>query len=224
MKQNTNLDNLHIGKMIKEIANQKGVPAKEIANLIRRYEKNAGKIYCLKDMYVDDVVKISSLLEYNILDFIAKKYLSHLPFPNAVISTESRLMKFDIENRKITIYNPLDDCSFLENVNIGQRIRRVVKKKGWTEQYLSEKLNCRQNNITDLYRRSHLKVKNLIFISNVLQYNFIAEAYLSQMTIIFTLNLIDGCTIALHLLPQVYIKNPNDETFSIIFKQNEIEK
>jgi plasmid maintenance system antidote protein VapI len=73
MKNNEYLPELHIGKIIKEIALQKGVASKQIAAVIHYDAHNAEKIFKMNDMTIDNVVRISYLLKYNILDFIAQK-------------------------------------------------------------------------------------------------------------------------------------------------------
>ena len=221
MKNKTYPEDLHIGRMIKEIVKQKNVPvtAQMIADLILKYQSNAHKIYDLDDMDCNDIVKISYLLGNNILDFLSKKYLSHLPFPNCEITVESRLMKFDLKKKKIMIYEPFAGYDFLSEVEIGQIIRKVAENKGWDETEMAKQLDCYQSNVSYLYKQTSLKVKKMIWLSEVLNHNLIAEAYLSRMTVVSSLNLVDGCIIALHPLPQVYIKNPNDETFSMVFRE-----
>ena len=150
--------------------------------------------------------------------------MAHLPSPDYIISAESRFMKFDLENRKVMIYDPANNYDFLDDVDMGSLIRKIAKNRGCNEQDMANRLDRYQSNISYLYQRKSLKVKPLIRISNILKHNLIAEAYLSQMTIVSSLNMVDGCIIALHPLPQVFIKNPNDETFSVTFKQNVAEK
>ena len=223
MKNNDFLKNLHIGKIIKEIAIQKGVSSKKIAELILRYQQNANRIYQLDDMDIEDVVLISYLLEYNILDFVVQKYLSHLPFPNYYIGAVSRLMKLDMENKQVVIYDPFKNYDFLKSVHIGQQIKEVAEKNNWNEQDLAKQLQCAQSMVSYLYQSKSLKIKTLIRISDVLQYHFIAKIYLSQMVIVSSLHITDGCIIMLNPL-QVHLKNLNGETLTIIFQQNDVKK
>jgi len=74
-----------------------------------------------------------------------------------------------------------------------------------------------------IYKSKSLTLKKLIYISNALRFNFIAKAYLSQMTIVLSLNMIDGCTLNSNAL-QLLLKNPNDKTLSVIFQQNNTKK
>jgi transcriptional regulator with XRE-family HTH domain len=224
MKKDDYPKDLYIGSMIKDIMEQKkDVALKEIADLILKYQKNTHKIYDLYDMDSDDLAKTSCLLKYNFLRVISEKYLSHLPFHNYIING-SRLVKFDLENRKIIIYDPFDNCDFLDDVNVGQLTKEIAERKGWNEKEMAKQSHCSQGTVSNWYNSKSLKVKKLIQISEVLKHNLIAEAYLSQMTVVSELNLIDGCIVALHPLPQVYIKNPDNDTFSVVFKQNKDEK
>ena len=224
MKKDAHLEDLHVGNIIKEIAHQRHVSAKVLADAIRLYQiYNTDKIYLMNDMDCKDIVTISYLLKYNILDVIAKKYLSHLPFPDCVINAESRLMKIDMENKQATIYDPCS-CNFLNKIHIGQLIKKVAEKKGWkTQEDTAKQLNRSQGTISNWYNSKSLKVKTLIRISEDLQHHFIAEAYLSQMLIDPSLNMIEGYTIALSL-QQIYIENPNDETFSADARRKNDEK
>ena len=79
MKQNNFLEDLHIGEIIKEIAQQKNITSVKIATAINRYQQNSNKIFKLNDMNVEDVIILSFFLGINILNIIAKKYLAHLP-------------------------------------------------------------------------------------------------------------------------------------------------
>jgi len=97
MKKNDSLKDLHIGKIIKEIALQKGISSKKIAAAIHRDQKNADKIFRVNDMDIDDIVCISYLLEYNILELIAKKYLSHLSFSCNFDGAKLCLLKIDMK-------------------------------------------------------------------------------------------------------------------------------
>jgi transcriptional regulator with XRE-family HTH domain len=217
------LKDLHIGKIIKEIAHQKGVSSKEIAAIILRYQKNANRIYQLEDMDVEDVINISYLLKYNILNDIVKKYLPNLSFPELVIGTEPRLIKFDIQNKRVIIYDTFANCHFLKKTHIGKNIREVAIENKWNEQDMAKKLQCSQGTISNLYKSKSLKIKTLIQISNILQYHFIAKVYLSQMVIVSSLDIFDGCTITLNPL-RISIKNQNAETYSVIFQQNDSKK
>ena len=89
MKKDDFLKDLHIGKIIKKIASQKGVPPQDLATVINRYQQNANKIFCINDMDVEDLVNISYLLGYNILEYISRKYLPHLSCSENLVSTES---------------------------------------------------------------------------------------------------------------------------------------
>ena len=214
MKKTDYLEELQLGSFIKKIAHQRGVSAQTIANLISLYQKNADKIYLLDDMDSKDVVIISYLLNYNILDFLSKKYLPHLPFPDCIVSAESRSINIDMVNKRVMIYNPFNNSDFLSEVKIGQLIKKVAEKRKWKEQDMAKHLNCSQGTISNLYKQESLKVKKMIWLSEVLNHNLIAEAYLSKMLLIPSLNMIGNCIIDLKT-QQIYIENPNNDNLMI---------
>jgi len=133
------LKDLHIGKIIKEIARQKGISSKQIADIINHDKNNADKIFHTNDMNVEDIVNISYLLEYNILDFIVQKYLSHLPNPDYV-SAPSRLMKFNLEKKEVMIYDTLNNCDFLKHTYIGTYIKEVAEDNKWNVREMAKLL------------------------------------------------------------------------------------
>jgi len=197
MKHDDFLKDLHIGEIIREIAKQKGVSSKKIADIISRDQNNADKIFRLNDINVEDVVRISYLLEYHILDFITQKYLSHLPNPGNYVKATSRLMKFDIQKNEVVIFDPFSNCDFLKKTHIGQHIKEVAKQNKWNIREMARQLNCSPSMVIYIYKNKSIKVKRLILISNILQYNFIAAVYLSQTTIAFALDIVDGCMLSL---------------------------
>ncbi|MCL2290131.1 MAG: helix-turn-helix transcriptional regulator [Bacteroidetes bacterium] len=223
MKKNDSLKDLHIGRIIKEIALQKGISSKKIAALIHRDQKNADKIFRINDMDVEDIVCISYLLECNILELIAKKYLSHLSCSHNFDSAELCLLKIDMRNRRVITDGAGNHYNFLKEIYIGQHIRELAKKNGWSQQDIAKQLHCAQNSVSDLYKRKSLKIKKLIRISDALQYHFIAELYLSQMMINSSFNKIDHCIITIHS-QQIRIVNPNDKTNVMVFRRYDDKK
>jgi predicted XRE-type DNA-binding protein len=220
MKKNANLDDLHIGSMIKEIALQKHVPAKELAALILRYEKNAGKIYDLKDMDVVDVVRFSYKLGYNFLEVISKKYLLHLSAIEPGPEQDFFCFKLDIDIKGTTLIENISNCDFLDNIKIGQHIKRFAEKNEWNEKDMAKLLNCSQSTISDLYGCDSLKVKKLITISNTLRHNFIADVYLSRMFIFSSPALFSRCVITV-TSQKVSIENPNDKHFLMVYHKKD---
>jgi len=218
MKDDDILKDLHIGKIIKEIALQKGVSSKKIAATIRRDLQNADKIFKMTDMDVEDIVNISYLLEYNILEFISQKYLSHLPYIGKSFSADSCLLKIDMRTERITTYDAFNS-DFLKKTHIGQHIRELAKKKKWNERDMANIIHCSQGWISILYGSKSLKIKKLIQISDTLHYNFIAEVYLSQMVITISPDKFDNCIIALHP-DKVRIINSDDNTVLMVFRQS----
>jgi transcriptional regulator with XRE-family HTH domain len=223
MNHNASLKNLHIGKIVKEIAQRKGISSKQIAAIIHYGHNNADKIFKMEDMNINDVVTISYLLKYNILDLIAQKYLSHLPLQNYVYDEESFLFKVDMRTQRITSYETFNNCDFLKNINLGEHVRKIAEEKGYTEQDMAKRLHCAQSTICHLYKRESLKIKTIITISNLLGYHFIAELYLFQMVILSSMDLFDDCMIAI-TSQQVRIFSPNSNNLLMIFQKNDTKK
>jgi len=213
MKKEDSLKDLHIGKIIKDIAHQRQISAKIIAENINLYQKNnANKIYLLDDMDCKDVVIVSYVLKYNILDYIVQKYLPFLSFPECSVSVESRRITIDTKNKRVIIYAPFNNCDFLKKTHIGQNIRKFAEEKGWKQQDMAKHLNCSQSTVSDLYGSKSLKVKTLIHISKSLQYHFIAEIYLSKMFIAPFFDMQAGYTITF-TSPQICSEEIIDDTF-----------
>jgi transcriptional regulator with XRE-family HTH domain len=217
-KNNDFLKDLHIGRIIKEIALQKGISSKKIAGIINHDQNNADKIFHANDMNIEDVIRISYLLKCNILELITKNYLSHFTCTNHSIVAESCLLKIDMRTQIVTIYDEFCNSDFLKNIHIGKHIREIAKKKEWNGKDMANKLHCSQGMISNLYRSKSLKVKTLIQISNALEYHFIAEIYLSQMIIASFLDMLDNCIITFNP-HQIRILNANDKTIVIAFQR-----
>jgi DNA-binding Xre family transcriptional regulator len=211
MKNNIDLEDLHIGCIIKEIVHQRGIFAKELAIVINRYRNNSDKIFLLKDMYTDDIVQISYLLKYNILDFLSKKYLPYLPFPDCAINFKSHSIKVNMKDKQVMVFDISNNCDFLTKIHIGQYIKKVAKKKEWDEKNMAKQLKCSQSAVSNLYKKKSLKVKTLIQISATLQYHFIAEAYLAQMIAFPFLNMIANRIIIL-TAQNIYFENSDNAT------------
>lgn len=220
MKHDDFLKDLHIGKIIKEIALQKGVSSKKVAAVIHHDKNNADKIFKMNDMNIEDVVRISYLLEYNILDFIAQKYLAHLPYASKPVNVESCLLKIDMRTQRVITYDSFNNCDFLKNIYIGQQIREIAQKSNLNEHDMAKRLQCSQGRVSMLYGSKSLKLKLLISISNALQYHFIVEVYLSQMVIPVSSDKFDGCIITLNP-EQIQIINPKTNTALMIFQRND---
>ena len=213
MKQTINLNSLHIGSMIKEIAHNKGISALQIADILHRYQQNASKIYQRHDMDIADIILISYLLEYNFLKIISEKYLSHLPFTiENNLKPECYRIEWNTQNELFSVIGDIGKDDTLQKINIGQHIRKFAQKKGWSEQDVAKLLECSQTTVNFLYRYKSLKIKRLIQISDTLNHNFIAEAYLSRMFIISPLNMFNYCAATI-TQRQTYDENPYNKHF-----------
>jgi len=222
MEYKSSFEDLHIGKIIKDFAFHKNVSSKKIAETLVRYEKNVDKIYKLEDMDVEDVVKISYMLEYNILEAISRKYLSHLPYMDNWVAQESYSIELNMKTERFTIRKNAGNCNFLREIHFGQNLLSLTKENGWSEKVVAKKLHCVQSTISNLFRSKSLKVKKMMWISDVFAHHFIAELYLSRMCIVPS-HLFDDCIITLNP-QQVCINHLNEATIPMVFLRHECEK
>ena len=220
MRNNYFLKDLHIGRIIKEIALQQGISSRKLAQAIHRYQENADKIYKLEDMDIGDVIRISHTLEYHILEMLSEDYLSHLPFIESLPEHESYSLTMDMRTKRFTIEKNSGTYDFLRDIHIGQHIRNLAEKNGWTTKHMAKRLYCAPNTICDLYGSKSMKMKKLFQISNALEHHLIAEVYLSRMCIVPASTLFDRYTITIHE-QKICIQTPEDTTFSKIFQRQD---
>ena len=224
MKSTDYLKDLHIGKMIREIASQKQTSSKRLAEVLNRYtSKNADKIYNLQDMYIDDVVQISYVIEYNILEDISETYLSHLPSTEIVLDQESYSLTLDMQTQLFTINKNAGNCDFLSDIHPGQYIKEMVQKKGWTTNTLMKRLNCSQSSVSRLYQSVSIKIKRLIQLSNVFRHNLIADLYLSRMILVPTFELFDRSIVTINP-QQIRIENIADKSVLMVYNRQNSKK
>jgi len=209
--------------MIKEIALNKGISAKKLAEILLRYQQNPDKIYLLDDMDTEEIVKISYLLEYNFLKVISEKYLSHLLSVEANEKQEIFYFKLDIQINEMTFYGNIKNCDFLQKVDVGQSIKKIAEKNRQDQQCMAKLLDCSQSRVSELYKSKSLKVKKLIQISKTLKHNFIEDVYLSRMLIFSSPNIFAHCTI-IATSQKVRIENPDDKTFLMTYLRKDDEK
>jgi transcriptional regulator with XRE-family HTH domain len=220
MKKDDFLKQVHIGHLIKEIAVNKGITSGKLAAAINRYHQNSNKIYQLDDMDIEDVVRISFILDCNILDIFMEK----CSFPVMMDNTESVyndcIFTFDIDNKQITFPKRTSNCVFLKYIHLGRIIREIAEQQGLNEKTLADRLHYSHSNISRLYQQKSIKVKPLLQISHALQYNFIEKVYLSQMFIRDSSEIFNHCIIAIN--PQwIRITNLNDATFLMFFRRQD---
>lgn len=220
MKKNEFLSDLHIGGLIKEIAVQKHFSSVKIAETICRYKNNSAKIYKLEDMDINDLVKITYLMEYNFLEKITKKYQFHLPEIDNFFEQETDYIEMNMFSKHITNYNADINYNFLRNIHIGREIKRIAQKKGWSEQYLATKLSYSQSTVNELCWSESIKVKKLMFISEIMQHNFIKDVYLSRIRLVHPLKVFDRCKIIINE-KKITITKPYDESFLIVYRRIE---
>ena len=199
--------------MIKRIASEKQVPSSKLVEAIHRYQNNADKIYKLEDMDTEDVIRISYTLKYNLLEWMSKKYLSHLHSTGTGSEQEIYTLSLDMRTKQFTITGNTRNCDFLKGLHFGDCFRKTAQKNGWSSKYLETKLNYSQSTISELFKSKSLKVKKLFRISNLLRYNWVEEVYLSKICIV-PFHHFEECIITLTDW-QVFITKPDDSTFSM---------
>jgi len=166
------LKKLHIGAMIKKVAQKKEISSREIADTLSSYRQNPDKIFRMADMNIEDLIRISFLLKHNFLLFLVKEFLPHLSF--SVADLDSSHVTNDLSN---------NNCDFLNQILIGEKIKKVAEKNNRNGQKVTEVLNCTPAVVCYLFTRKSIKVKRLIEISDAFQYDFISNVYLSEMSI-----------------------------------------
>jgi transcriptional regulator with XRE-family HTH domain len=220
MKNNDYLKELHIGKMIKEVALHKHISSRILADSILLYQQNSDKIYRKADMDMKDLIKISTILECNFLEMISQKYLSDLPFRGGQRKNSSIVLA---QTGHYTIKGVAENRVFSNEIHIGQYIREMAENNGWTEQDMGKRLNLTQSNVSYLYRKRGIYVKKLILISKVLNINLIAEIYLFRTSVVPSYLKFDDYTITINE-QEARIKNSKDANFLMIFRREYGEK
>jgi len=209
------LKDFHLGSMIQEIAGQQQIVASKIVEVLypSRYQNNADKIFKIKDMDIDDVIRISQLLEHKLLEMISDKYLSHLPFSGIYLGKINASLTLYFETKRFLIDNKEEESNFLKYIHIGDIIKELAKEKGWSEQDLAKKYGCNKTLVNYYFNNQRMKMMPMIRFSNALQINLITEIYLAGVSILH----FNGCTIKLN----THNSNPENKYggfFSIIFK------
>lgn len=60
-------------------------------------------------------------------------------------------------------------------MNIGNRIKEVLKGQGHSAKWLSEQIPCERTNVYDIFHRTDMNIILLSRICEVLQHDFFAE-------------------------------------------------
>ena len=216
MRNDDYLKELHIGRIIKELACQNHVSSKKLTGTLfpNRYQLNADKIFKLSDMDVEDVIRMSKIIGFNLLEKISNTYLSHIPFTGSYLEQTDYSITLGLSTRRFVL-NIKED---LEKVHIGKFIKKLAQNKGWVERDMANKMKCNQSLISYYYKHESMKIKPLIHFSLALNYNLIAEVYLVRMGKICSINYFDDCIIKLNTQQN----NPDEQvdgTFTITFCQ-----
>ncbi|MDR0206026.1 MAG: hypothetical protein LBI45_02045 [Bacteroidales bacterium] len=219
----TRLRKLHLGDMIKRVANIKGVATKDIAAALNRSTSNASKILWHDDLDIEDIIRISCLLKYNFLFFIVNDYLLHIAKPDDDRETETCLLKVDMNSRKIYCNEYESNINYIKNIWIGKYIQATAHNKNWCGREVANRLKCIAAMVSYLYQSKSLKVKKLIEISEAFQYDFISNVYLFRINISNSLNFLDECVIDVSK-NKIQILDPINNTCMEYYRQNDAKK
>jgi len=211
-------NDLHIGRMVKNLVDKKHITASKISEVFNRYTHNSDKIYKLDDMYVDDLVRISYLAEYNLLEEISEKYLSHIPIIKNKKTHKTITITMNMQTKRLTNHQNAGKCDFLKDIHVGHYLKALAQKNRWSNRSISDLLKCAQSLISYYYALQNMKIKKMIELSVALNHNFIAEIYLSRMHIVPMLDQFDECILTI-TEQNVRITNPNDDTFLWEYKR-----
>jgi len=211
------LNDFHFGHLIEEESEKKKISPKQLSDAISRYQNNETKIFKLNDLNAEDAVRLSYVLEYNLLEKFSKTFLSHLPPIKSKLTPEKHSITFNLKARTYDLHANTGNCDFLSSVNFGRFLKALSKQKGWNEIQVAEQLNISQSTVSYLYLRKSIKAKKMVQISNAFQHNLIAELYLSQMMLIHPLKIFDQTKIKV-IDDHICLSKPNDKNFPLIFK------
>ena len=219
MKKDDNINELHLGRLIKEIAHQKSISSSrlELAFIPPRYQHNADKIFKLADLDIEDAVQICNILESNLFETISNKYLSHIPFYGNHIKYAYQSITLHFPTNHFTINRNEENNTYLENIHIGQYIKEMVEKRKWSQHYLAKQIDCKQSLINYYFKQKSMKIKPLIRISNALYYNLIAEIYLIRKYVVPSLRHVNNMIINLFENTNIAEKNEKG-VFTMQFK------
>lgn len=64
--------------------------------------------------------------------------------------------------------------------HIGEEIRKVFKKRGWTIEFFAEKVNMTPRNASYLFKRNDISILQLQEISRAMDYDFVKSFLLNQ--------------------------------------------
>lgn len=182
MKNDEFFDDFHIGRLIKKIADERNIASGKIAEAFEpvRYTNNADKIYKLRDMNVEDALRIADKLDYNLLGEISEKYLPYLQLSGHNINQEFDAIVLNLDTNRYEIHRRETKDALWENIHIGDYIKRIVKEKGLSATFFAKQLGCYNSLVYHYYNCKSMKIRKLIVLSKIIKHNLIAEVYLIQ--------------------------------------------
>ena len=134
-------------------------------------------------MLIDDIVQLSYLLKFNLLEEISRKILSHIHVSNKRKENNSLVITMNTGTKSLTIQEKAVGCDFLKEINIGTYLKELTKKNGWGNKDIANRLHCGPSLISYYFSQKSLKIKKIIELSLAFEHNIIAEVYLSAMCI-----------------------------------------
>jgi len=185
MKKEENFEDFHIGRMIKEIVDQQKIAPSKISGVLYpvRYQVNKDKIFKIKDMDIEDVIRISQVLAHKLLTTISCKYLSHIQLTGKFMAQAYDIITLNLETRRYTIGRKEEIFDFIKNFHIGDYIKEIAKEKELNTKELAAAMKRDQSHVSYYFKRNSMKIKPLILFSNALKHNLIAEIYLIRLSI-----------------------------------------
>jgi len=129
------------------------------------HDKNAHKIPGLKDMDTKDVVKISYLLKYNLLELLTERYLSHILCPASSQLRPFHVIEVNTGTLRCTVNQNAGNYDFLNKISIGQYIQSIAVQKGLSKDDLKGLLNLSKSSVSRLFCTKSLRIKKIRFFA-----------------------------------------------------------
>lgn len=128
---------IHIGKIIHEFIESKGLKAKFVAKEINISESSVYKIYLRETIDIDKLIKFSQFLQTNLFVY----YLEQEPL-KSMFSQETEKLKEEIESLKIAGSQKDKRIHELEDINASQQkiISLLEERNGFTDKSNKKKL------------------------------------------------------------------------------------
>ena len=204
MNDNRDLQDFHIGNIIREMAGRQGVAAAALAAVLEppRYRGNEEKIFRVKDLNIGDVLRISRALHYNLLKTVSDAFLAHIPFTGRHVMQAFDAVTLDFRTGRYQFHrytdgnrikggadnpdsrrNPDGDGAeavfrFLRDFHIGDYCREVARAKNMNGKFIARRMGCSAGSVRYYFLQKDMKLGTAVMLSRALEHNLIAEIYL----------------------------------------------